>query len=65
MTDAELLTLYSGNLQGMYAVLGLLTSLIFAYVVANYLAVHKLSWVLFGILTLMYFAIAMDLGGSS
>jgi hypothetical protein len=64
MSNIDLLLLYGEYIGILYTMLGFLTTLVFAYIVANYVVVHHLSWTMYGLLTALYLILAVSIAGS-
>ena len=64
MSDTDLLFLYSEYLQAFYTTLGFLTTILFAYIVASFVTVHRLSWGQFSMLAILHFLLSSSLAAS-
>jgi hypothetical protein len=64
MSDTDLLFLYSENVQIVYTVLAFLTTVLFAYLAAIFITVHRLSWPYFSLLSALHFLLSSSLAAA-
>ena len=64
MTDSEILSLYTEYTIVVVTYVGMLVSILFAYLAANYLAAKKFSWLQFSLLGSLFLVISIDLASN-